>query len=132
MAKMVWDRTKPKMTEGTPVRGTRQSTAAYVTERVKQQPRTITCEVVKVEPIDTHSEPVDAQSLPEVVSGNSLREIIGAEMASQGYSSYELARESGVSKSVVGRFLKGERDVTSKTLDKMFGSLGLVVARRND
>jgi hypothetical protein len=137
MAKMVWDRTKPKMTEGTPVsnlgmNNMKPREVTYVTVKEKPaKPRVV--EYVTVNGGQNLNEEREVTQPPsDVIAGNSLREIIGSEMANQGYTSYELSRESGVSKSVIGRFLKGERDVTSKTLDKMFGSLGLVVARRND
>lgn len=38
---------------------------------------------------------------------------------------YALARDSGVNSAVVGRFLKGERDVTLATAEKLCNALGL-------
>jgi DNA-binding phage protein len=38
---------------------------------------------------------------------------------------YALARDSGVNSAVVGRFMKGERDVTLTTAEKLCGALGL-------
>ena len=38
---------------------------------------------------------------------------------------YALARDSGVNSAVVGRFLKGERDVTLTTAEKLCNALGL-------
>lgn len=38
---------------------------------------------------------------------------------------YALARDSGVNSAVVGRFLKGERDVTLTTAEKLCRALGL-------
>jgi len=38
---------------------------------------------------------------------------------------YALARDSGVNSAVVGRFLKGERDVTLTTAAKLCEALGL-------
>lgn len=38
---------------------------------------------------------------------------------------YALARDSGVNSAVVGRFLKGERNVTLTTAEKLCNALGL-------
>ncbi len=55
-----------------------------------------------------------------------LRRIIAAEG-----SSYELALRAGVSRSVLTRFLKGERGLTTETLDRLASVLRLrVIAGR--
>jgi len=43
---------------------------------------------------------------------------------------YAVARDSGVNSAVVGRFLKGERDVTLSTADKLCKALGLELRPR--
>ncbi len=55
----------------------------------------------------------------------SLAEIIRATTKARGLTAYALARDSGVNSAVVGRFLKGERDVTLTTAEKMCRALGL-------
>lgn len=46
-------------------------------------------------------------------------ELIRATTEARGLTAYALARDSGVNSAVVGRFLKGQRDVTLTTAEKM-------------
>lgn len=52
-------------------------------------------------------------------------EMIRATVEARGLTAYALARDSGVNSAVVGRFLKGERDVTLTTAEKLCRALGL-------
>ncbi len=52
-------------------------------------------------------------------------DLIRATTEARGLTAYALARDSGVNSAVVGRFLKGQRDVTLTTAEKMCRALGL-------
>lgn len=52
-------------------------------------------------------------------------ELIRATTQARGLTAYALARDSGVNSAVVGRFLKGQRDVTLTTAEKLCRTLGL-------
>ncbi len=65
----------------------------------------------------------EPQSLSE-----QLREILRAE--TEEGSAYELARDAGVDRSVLSRFLAGERTITLETADRLAGRLGLSIERR--
>lgn len=54
-------------------------------------------------------------------------EVIRATTKARGLTAYALARDSGVNSAVVGRFLKGQRDVTLTTAEKMCRALGLTL-----
>lgn len=55
----------------------------------------------------------------------SYSDIIRQAFKRDGRTPYALARDSGVNSAVVGRFLKGERDVTLTTAEKLCRALGL-------
>lgn len=55
----------------------------------------------------------------------SFAELIRATTQARGLTAYALARDSGVNSAVVGRFLKGERDVTLTTAEKLCRALRL-------
>lgn len=55
----------------------------------------------------------------------SFAEQIRATTEARGLTAYALARDSGVNSAVVGRFLKGDRDVTLTTAEKLCRALGL-------
>lgn len=46
-------------------------------------------------------------------------------IADDGRSLYRLALDSGVSKAILGRFVRGERDMTLDTAEKVCEALGL-------
>lgn len=50
---------------------------------------------------------------------------IRATTEARGLTAHALARASGVNSAVVGRFLKGQRDVTLTTAEKLCRALGL-------
>lgn len=52
-------------------------------------------------------------------------DLIRATTEAHGLTAYALARASGVNSAVVGRFLKGQRDVTLTTAEKLSRALGL-------
>lgn len=52
-------------------------------------------------------------------------DLIRATTEARGLTAYALARDSGVNSAVVGRFLKGQRDVTLTTAEKLCRALGL-------
>lgn len=51
--------------------------------------------------------------------------LIRATAKRDGRTVYAIARDSGVNSAVVGRFIKGERDVTLTTAEKLCRTLGL-------
>jgi hypothetical protein len=57
------------------------------------------------------------------------REIIAARVNEYEYGYNHLGSEAGVSPSVVMRFLKGERDITLATAEKICATLDLVLVR---
>jgi transcriptional regulator with XRE-family HTH domain len=60
------------------------------------------------------------KKLPATLS-EQLRELIGA----AGPSAYELARDAGVDRSVLSRFLTGKRTITLETADRLAAVLKL-------
>lgn len=59
----------------------------------------------------------------------SFADLIRTTAKRDGRTTYAIARDSGVNSAVVGRFLKGERDVTIKTAEKLCRTLGLELRR---
>jgi len=59
---------------------------------------------------------------PQTIS-EALRKAIEA----SGKTVHQLAIETGVSHTVIGRFLKGERDLRLETADKLSAAVGLTV-----
>ena len=55
----------------------------------------------------------------------SFADLIRTAVKRDGRTAYAIARDSGVNSAVVGRFLKGERDVTLKTAEKICRTLQL-------
>ena len=55
----------------------------------------------------------------------SFADLIRTVAKRDGRTVYALARDSGVDSAVVGRFMKGERDVTLTTAEKLCRTLGL-------
>ena len=54
-----------------------------------------------------------------------LDEQIRKVIKEQGITGYRLAKNSGVSQSIIVRFLNGERNITLKTASKLTDALGL-------
>ncbi len=52
-------------------------------------------------------------------------DLIRATTEARSLTAYALARDSGVNSAVVGRFLKGQRDVTLATAERLCRALGL-------
>lgn len=59
-----------------------------------------------------------------------MRDIINQAMTDQGVTAYELAKRSGVDASTIGRYIRGERDVTAANVAKMLDALNLAVTRK--
>jgi transcriptional regulator with XRE-family HTH domain len=59
----------------------------------------------------------------------SLSDDIRAAIGKAGLSPFELARASGVDRSVLSRFLAGKRTITLETADKLAEELRLRIAR---
>jgi len=60
----------------------------------------------------------------------SLTEQVRRAARESGLGCCRLARESGMDKSSMSRFLSGERDLLSSGLDRVAAALGLVVSRQ--
>ena len=58
-----------------------------------------------------------------------IRRAIAAELARVGWSNYRLAKQSGVSAVVIGRFMSGERDIKAATAVRLMAALGLKIER---
>lgn len=59
-----------------------------------------------------------------------LREIIRAELKDGSGSVYELAKDAGVDRSVLSRFIAGKRTMTLETADRLAELLKLRIERR--
>lgn len=59
---------------------------------------------------------------------SSLSELLKRSIRESGRSIDEIASEAGVSPSLLGNFLSGERDIHMTTADKLASSLGLEVS----
>jgi ribosome-binding protein aMBF1 (putative translation factor) len=59
----------------------------------------------------------------------SMPEIIREAMRRDGRTRYRLAKDSGVDQAVLGRFIKGERDLNLRTADKVCKALGLKLVK---
>jgi transcriptional regulator with XRE-family HTH domain len=57
-----------------------------------------------------------------------IRETIRSEMQRRDWTRYRLAKESGLSESVVGRFLSG-RGISIPNLERVLDALGLEIRR---
>lgn len=58
----------------------------------------------------------------------SLRAAIVAAIEGSGLSYYAVSQRAGVDESLIGRYVRGERDITTSTADKVMSALGLRVA----
>jgi site-specific DNA-methyltransferase (adenine-specific) len=61
---------------------------------------------------------------------NGWRSLIASRIRAMGWSYGRLGRESGVDPAVVQRYVKGERDVTAATAERLCEALGLLVVPR--
>jgi plasmid maintenance system antidote protein VapI len=69
-----------------------------------------------------------AKRKPPQSLSDQLREIIRAEMKDG--SAYELARDAGVDRSVLSRFMAGKRTMTLETVDRLAELLKLRIVGR--
>jgi plasmid maintenance system antidote protein VapI len=69
-----------------------------------------------------------AKRKPPRTLSEQLREIIRAEMRDG--SVYELAKDAGVDRSVLSRFIAGKRTMTLETVDRLAELLKLQIERR--
>jgi ribosome-binding protein aMBF1 (putative translation factor) len=65
------------------------------------------------------------KSAPRI--GQDLAGLIGEAIASRGLTPTELGKLAGVDPTVIGRFVAGEREVRSGTLEKLLAALDLRV-----
>ena len=56
--------------------------------------------------------------------------VVMAAMQRRGWTITDLARESGVSRSALGRWLRGDRSITVRTLDRVWAALGLEITEK--
>ena len=66
------------------------------------------------------------------IEDHTIRTAIAAELARVGWSNYRLARQSGVSAVVIGRFLSRQRDIKASTAARLMAALGLKIERNRD
>ena len=59
----------------------------------------------------------------------SMPDIIRSAVRRDGRSVYRLALDSGVNQGVLGRFMRGERDMKLRTADKVCRALGLKLTK---
>ena len=65
------------------------------------------------------------------IEDHTIRTAIAAELARVGWSNYRLAKQSGVSAVVIGRFLAGQRDIKAATAVRLMAALGLKIAKQH-
>jgi ribosome-binding protein aMBF1 (putative translation factor) len=61
-----------------------------------------------------------------------LSEVIAQTIRERGISTYALGKQTGISPTVIQRFLRGERGLTLKTADELAKVLDLVLVPRQD
>ena len=71
-----------------------------------------------------------ARRKPPQSFSDQLREIIQEELKDGSESAYELAKDSGIDRSVLSRFLAGKRTMTLESADKLAELLKLRIERR--
>ena len=59
----------------------------------------------------------------------SMPDVIRSAVRKDGRSVYRLALDSGVNQGVLGRFMRGERDMNLRTADKVCRALGLKLTK---
>ncbi len=60
---------------------------------------------------------------------HTIRRAIADELDRRRWSKYRLAKQSGVSAVVIGRFMSGERDIKAATAVRLMAALGLKIER---
>jgi plasmid maintenance system antidote protein VapI len=71
-----------------------------------------------------------ARRKPAATFSEQLREIIREELKDGSGSAYELAKEAGVDRSVLSRFIAGKRTMTLETADRLAELLKLRIVGR--
>lgn len=71
-----------------------------------------------------------AKRKPAATFSEQLREIIRAELEDGSGTAYELAKDAGVDRSVLSRFIAGKRTMTLESADKLAELLKLRIERR--
>jgi len=64
-----------------------------------------------------------------MTADHTIRSAIAAELDRRRWSNYRLAKQSGVSAVVIGRFMSGERDIKAATAVRLMAALGLKIER---
>ena len=59
-----------------------------------------------------------------------MPDLIRAAIRRDGRTIYRLSKDSGVNQAVLGRFMRGERDLNLRTADKVCRALGLQLVKR--
>jgi len=63
------------------------------------------------------------------IADHTIRRAIAAELDRRRWSNYRLAKQSGVSAVVIGRFLSRQRDIKASTAAKLMAALGLKIEK---
>jgi len=64
-----------------------------------------------------------------MTADHTIRSAIAAELDRRRWSKYRLAKQSGVSAVVIGRFLAGQRDIKAATAVRLMAALGLSIQK---
>ena len=64
-----------------------------------------------------------------ITEDHTIRRAIADELDRRRWSKYRLAKQSGVSAVVIGRFMSGERDIKAATAVRLMAALGLKIER---
>jgi len=63
------------------------------------------------------------------IDEHDIRRAIAAELDRRRWSNYRLAKQSGVSAVVIGRFLSRQRDIKASTAARLMAALGLSIQK---
>jgi len=66
---------------------------------------------------------------PDPIDPHTIRLAIAAELDRRRWSKYRLAKQSGVSAVVIGRFLSRQRDIKASTAARLMAALGLSIQK---
>ena len=63
------------------------------------------------------------------IADHAIRRAIATELDRRRWSNYRLAKQSGVSAVVIGRFLSRQRDIKASTAARLMAALGLKIEK---
>lgn len=98
-------------------------------ERVFRARRLLDAEVARDEEVRRKVQAEFPPAAASIAVSGRLSQALKEALRSSDKSTYQIARDAGVSQVVVSRFLSGERDIHMATADKLAEALGLKLAK---